>query len=375
MRIAQLIDSLTIGGAEKLQVTFMRTALAKGLQPTLITFNKASDQHYFRELSSMGIRIIEIKGRNLFDPVLFQKLTQTLRNENFDIVHTHLTYSIILGGIAGWLTGIPVVASLHNLGVHSWSLLESISLRFFTKRRIAVGWTVANSRQILLDQHLIDVVQNPVEQNPLLPLSERMRIRTEFGKDPSRLFLITVGRLDESKGYDDLLMALDEFRKTHPRVILLIAGGGPYLSNINEKIASLKLEDHVALLGLRSDIPKLLAASDIYVSASHTEGLPVSILEALAAGLPVVATSVGDVPLVVKPEFGICVPAYQPDHIVDALRGLADDPSKMEKFGFAGRDYVIRHHNADIWLDQLLNIYNQILSSKKNFGKKDYEEK
>ena len=130
MRIAQLIDSLYVGGAEKLQVTFMRTALARGLQPTLITFNCYPEEHYFRELHAMGVKIIEIKGRSLFDPILFRKLVQTLREEKFDVLHTHLTYGIILGGLAGWLTRTPVVASIHNLKADPGSSLSCLHCDF-----------------------------------------------------------------------------------------------------------------------------------------------------------------------------------------------------------------------------------------------------
>src|SRR5690242_20237265 len=96
MRIVQLIDSLHIGGAEKLQITFMQTALARGLKPTLVTFNCHPEGHFFKQLESMGVEVMEIKGRNLFDPVLFGKLIKFLRKEKFDVLHTHLTYSIIL---------------------------------------------------------------------------------------------------------------------------------------------------------------------------------------------------------------------------------------------------------------------------------------
>lgn len=364
MRIAQLIDSLAVGGAEKLQVTFMRTALSRGMQPTLITFNCYPQQHYYSELKSMGIEIIEIKGRNLFDPALLKRLIQALRGGEFDVLHTHLTYAIILGGLAGWLTGIPVVASIHNLGVHSWRFLESIALRFFTNRRIAVGWMVAKTHQTFINRYPIDVIQNPVEPISKLSEIERLEIRSGITADTSRLLLITVGRLDESKGYGDLLEAVDELRRTYPQILLVIVGAGSYLQAITEKIKLLKLNDHVQLLGLRSDVPNLLAASDIYVSASHSEGLPVSILEAMAAGLPVVATEVGDIPLVIKPEFGICVPAHQPGRIADALKYLVENPEQKDHFGSIARDYVAQHHSSDVWLDQILKIYDQMISSR-----------
>lgn len=364
MRIAQLIDSLTVGGAEKLQVTFMRTALSRGLKPTLITFNCSPEQHYYRELKSMGVKIIEIRGRNLFDLTILRKLVRTLRNEKYDILHAHLTYAIILGGIAGWLTGTPVVASLHNLGSHSWRFLESVVLRFFTNRHIAVGWTLAKSHQTFINRYPIDVIQNPVEPISSLSEIERLNVRTGITTDSSRLLLISVGRLDESKGYGDLLDAVDELRRTHSQVLLVIVGTGNFLHAITAKIKSLKLDDHVRLLGLRSDVPSLLAASDIYVSASHSEGLPVSVLEAMAAGLPVVATNVGDIPLVIKPEYGICVPAHQPSQIAAALRYLVENPEQKARFGYKAREYATQHHSSDIWLDQILNIYDQMISAR-----------
>jgi glycosyltransferase involved in cell wall biosynthesis len=364
MRIAQLIDSLAIGGAEKLQVTFMRLALSRGMTPTLITFNACPDKHYYRELKAMGVKVIEIKGRNLFDPILLGALVRLLRDEKFDVLHTHLTYAIILGGVAGWLTSTPVAASIHNLSAYSWRFLEAVALTFFTKRRIAVGWTVAKSHRTMIDRYPIDVVQNPVETFPTLSEKQKVEIRTGIIEDSSRLLLITVGRLDEAKGYGDLLDAVDEVRRTHPQALLVIIGAGDFLPAITAKIKLLKLEDHVKLLGLRSDVPNLLAASDIYVSASHLEALPVSLLEAMAAGLPVVATDVGDVPLIVKPELGICVPARQPARIAAALKSLIENPAQRSQFGVMAREYVIQNHSPSGWFDQILDIYRQMTSDR-----------
>jgi glycosyltransferase involved in cell wall biosynthesis len=366
MRIAQLIDSLNVGGAEKLQVTFMRTALSRGLQPTLITFNSCPNQHYFRELKSMGVEIIEIRGRNLFDPVLFRKLFQILRDGNFDVLHTHLRYSNILGGIAGWLTGTPVVASIHITAYagYSWRFLESVVLKFFANRRVAVGWMVAKTHQRYIIKYPFDVVQNPVEPISILSEMENLEIRTKNNLDSSRLFLVTVGRLTESKGYVDLLDAVDELRRTHPQVLLIIIGAGDFSHAITSKIESLKLDNHVRLLGLRSDVSSLLAVSDIYVSASHLEGLAISLLEAMAAGLPVVATDVGDNPLVIKPEFGFCVPAHQPSQIAAALRYLVENPEQRAQYGANAREYVTQHHSSEVWFDQLLSIYDKLIASR-----------
>ncbi|MBI3169148.1 MAG: glycosyltransferase [Chloroflexi bacterium] len=360
MRIAQVIDSLYIGGAEKLQITFMRAALARGLQPILITFDCYPEKHYFQELKAMGIDIVEIKGRSLIDPGYLVKLIQTIRIKKIDLLHTHLTYSIILGGLAGCLTRTPVVASIHNLRPDSWKFLESLALRFFTTRRIAVGYMVAEVHQTGIDHYPLDIVLNPVEPIAILSDEEKFNIRSEITSDPSRLLLITVGRLHEGKGYIDLLEAINDLKETHPQILLIIVGIGTFQQAIVDKIKSLDLDNHVCLLGSRSDVPRLLAASDLYVTASHWEGLPISILEAMAAGLPVVATGVGDIPRVIKPEFGICVPARRPDRIASALRKLIADPDQRSRLGIAARAYVTRHHTPAIWLDQLLQIYEQV---------------
>ncbi len=358
-RIAQLIDSLNIGGAEKLQVTFMKASVNHGIKPTLITFDRRPEQHYFHQLEELGVRIIEIKGRNLFDLERIKNLVQLLHKEKFDVLHTHLTYSIILGGLAGSITGTPVVASIHNLKPDSWPFLESFALRFLTRRRIAVGYTVAQTHQSGLNRYPIDIVLNPVEPIAVLSEPERQKIRTEIAGDPSRLLLTTVGRLIEEKGYSDLLDAIHQVRQKHPHILLAIVGAGEFQGTILQQMAALQLEDHVKLLGLRSDVPRLLAASDIYVSASHWEGLPVSILEAMAAGLPVVATNVGDVLRVVKPQFGLCVPPHQPHQLAAAVCQFVENPEHCIRSGTAARAYVSESHTSTVWLNQLLDIYTQ----------------
>jgi glycosyltransferase involved in cell wall biosynthesis len=119
------------------------------------------------------------------------------------------------------------------------------------------------------------------------------------------------------------------------------------------------LQHHVRLLGARNDVPQLLSASDVYVSASHWEGLPLTVLEAMAAGLPIVATGVGDVPRVVVAGTGVIVPPRDPSALAKALRNLLAEPERMRVMGQTAQAHIARHFNSTVWLDNLLAVYAQ----------------
>ena len=115
---------------------------------------------------------------------------------------------------------------------------------------------VARLTQTWLNRYPLDIVLNPVEPIARLSDEEKLKVRAEITPDLSRLFLITVGRLHEAKGYGDLLDALDELRRTHPQILLIIVGIGTFQQTITEKIHSMKLDNYVRLLGSRADVPK-----------------------------------------------------------------------------------------------------------------------
>jgi glycosyltransferase involved in cell wall biosynthesis len=137
-------------------------------------------------------------------------------------------------------------------------------------------------------------------------------------------------------------------------------GRGEQRNAIEAAIARLGLGDRVQLLGLRRDVPRLLAASDVFASAAAWEGMPVAVLEAMAAGLPIVATAVGDVPRVVDESCGTLVPPGRPDQLGAALdRVLADSGLRIRQ-GEAGRRRVARHFGAHAWSSRLIELYREM---------------
>jgi glycosyltransferase involved in cell wall biosynthesis len=143
-----------------------------------------------------------------------------------------------------------------------------------------------------------------------------------------------------------------------------MVGSGSLHESIRLQVETLDLGQLVILAGERHDIPQLLASSDIFVSSSHREGLPLSLLEAMMASLPIVATSVGDVPNVVTEEMGIVVPPRQPEELAAALEELATSPERRREMGRAAKDRARQEYSLDVWMQRYVRLYSDLLRSR-----------
>jgi glycosyltransferase involved in cell wall biosynthesis len=202
-----------------------------------------------------------------------------------------------------------------------------------------------------------------VEAGCTLSDAERARIRRELGVAPDELLVMAVGRLHPQKAFSDLLGAIAILRAQGHPVQLRIAGIGPLEQTLRAEIESRRLGDSV-LLGLRQDVPRLLAASDVYASSAAWEGLPIATLEAMAAGLPIVATAVGDVPRIVDSESGILVPPGRPDELACALAAVLSDAGLRRARGDAARRRAHQHHAVEPWSRQVLELYEELLGRR-----------
>lgn len=133
------------------------------------------------------------------------------------------------------------------------------------------------------------------------------------------------------------------------------------MAELRELVAKLHLERHVRLLGERQDVPTLMAASDLFVLASRREGLPLSLLEAMSAGLPVVATDVGDVRKVVGERTGWVVPAGEPKVLAAAITDAFQDRARARQFGLTGKSHVASEYDPQVWFDRLMSLYDGVL--------------
>jgi glycosyltransferase involved in cell wall biosynthesis len=367
MRVVQMLDTLYWGGAQKMQLFLVESLVPLGVEVTVISLSANANSPVPALLEAAGARVVTFPFPKLFSPGAFFKLVAFLRAEKFDLLHAYLTYSNIIGPLAGLLSGTPAIASLRNAdfekrGYTPWRMfLETFSMRHWANRIMANGQVVAQfARQRLKDQRPVEIIPNAVDLVSPLPAPERESLRRELIGDPERLVVLSVGRLTAAKGFEDLLAAFALVHAEHPQAVLVIAGGGDLLPGFQAQIASLGLQEQVFMLGRRNDVPRLLAAADVYVNSSHWEGTPVSVLEAMAAGLPVTATTVGENPYLLAEGVGLLVPPHQPAALASALNSLLASSARRAELGQAALNRVSQVYSRETWRRSLLELYTEL---------------
>jgi glycosyltransferase involved in cell wall biosynthesis len=374
MKIAQVLDTLYWGGAQKMQLFLVETLRPLGVDITVISLCDTADSPVDIELKKLGARVINFPFDRLFSPGPFLKLVQFVRAEKFDLIHAYLAYSNVVGPLAGLLTGTPSIASLRNADFERRSytpqreFMETFSMRYFATRVMANGSVVADfARLRLKNKRTVDIVPNATDPIPVISEAERLQIRREITGDPNRPFVLSVGRLTEAKGFPDLLEAFVTVRAQFPDAALVIAGGGSKLEDLKLQIERLGMQNHIFLLGRRNDAPRLLVSADIYVNSSHWEGTPVSVLEAMAAGLPIIATKVGESPHLLNEDSGVLVLPHQPQELADALIALLASPEKRAQLGQIAYERMRRYYSGETWRRSLLDLYAQITPKAKPY--------
>lgn len=370
-RVAVIIDTLQTGGAQKLLASFASHATAHGIDLTVINLKKGGTPEISSAIEASGARLITKPSKSLFNLKRLQWLTRFLKEERIEIVQTHLLYANVLGSVAASIAKIPVVCTLHTIYNEKhgrWRLLkrlERLCLRFLATRILAVGEKVAGSHDEYFDDREVDVIPNGIPVTEEIPTQTRNHLRREITNDDSRPIIITVGRMERPKGYEDMILAFKLLREKGLKSVLLMVGSGTLYDSIQSQVEALDLEQSVILAGERHDIPRLLASSDIFASSSHREGLPLSVLEAMMAGLPVVATAVGDIPNVVTEETGLIVPPHEPHRLAAALEDLLQNPSRRRAMGKAARHRALEEYSVDVWMERHVALYDDVIRSRR----------
>lgn len=331
----------------------------------VVSLSEPIEGPVFDQLDRAGVPISHVPSRRsqtLLDRARLRQLTDTVAELDPDLLHLHLDASILLGAAVARRLALPAAATLHG-SAPDFARLAAVKRPVLHRalarldRVIAVGPNVADTWQSQAGEVEPTVVVSPVtDLGAVVDRSDR-------GRGHRPVNLIAVGRLVHQKAYEVLVEAMRMVVMNEPTVRCRIAGEGPMRASIEAAIAAHGLGHHIELLGNRTDVDKLLADADVFVSSSISEGLPVSVLEAMASGLPVVATDVGDVRAALPPTAGTIVPSASPIELSDALLAMIEDPDRRLRCGLAGRKHVEAHHAPARWAHQLSGVYAEMLDT------------
>lgn len=370
-RAVQLIDNLELGGAQRLLATLSSQYPA---DPGLAVLSLNGGRAPFRSiLLGAGANVTTLGGLKLWHPLSIPRLAAALRTRPEPVVHIHLTYATILGTVAARLARKSVVVSLHNAQtVAGGSLrarvlrgLETFCLRHFTDRVIFVGANVERSNRARIGRTAGIVVPNVIPRPAALDPADRRAIRQDLGAQPQDVVVIATGRLSAQKDPLMLIRAFADARARAGNLVLWVIGDGPLRAEVEALARRLfpsgdPALSPVRLLGPRNDVHRLLPAADIYALSSQWEGLPVALLEAMAAGRGIVCTRVGDIPDLLPEEAALMVQPGDEDGFAEALVRMAGDGPLRE--GRAARAIQAARPYCDVsgWRQTLEGIYAEL---------------
>lgn len=340
LRVVVALESSGPGGAENMVLELARELRRTGDEAVIATLRPG---WMTERAASAGIPVWIAPQRPGLDPLWVPRFAARLRRERIDVLHSHEFAMNVYGGVAALLARIPSVATLHGRSYATEArrrLLAYRALRGAGMRMVAVSHDLAGFLAPRLGMPLpaLQVVYNgiPLSSAPSPAARDRARaaVRAELGAGPAAALVLAVGNLYPVKDHATLLRAV----ALRPGLQLAIAGRGAEEARLRALASRLGIADRVHLLGLRDDVSRLLGAADVFVQSSLSEGLPLAVLEAMAAGLPVVATRVGGLAEAVVPgETGTLVPPGEPEPLAAALGALLEAPELRAAFGAAGR--------------------------------------
>ncbi|MCR4404989.1 MAG: glycosyltransferase family 4 protein [Candidatus Acetothermia bacterium] len=343
-----------------------------------------SPGRHLRELAELGYTVHPITIARRISPLSNLKslwqLYRLMRRERFDIVHVHTPVAAVLGRVAAKLARVPIIIyTAHGFYFHELMAPWKRRLIIWVERLLGRYCTdmlftqsgedrgTAIKERIATEERAI-WIGNGVDTQAFT-ISPKPSLRTELGLDPEDKVIGFIGRLVGEKGVEELLEALGQVIEEIPRAKLLVVGDTlesdrdrRATERLQQLIRRNNLEDRIKFTGFREDIPGLLSIMDLFVLPSHREGMPRTILEAMAAGKPVVTTNIrGCREEVVGGVTGLLVPVKDPEALAQAIIRVLSDENLARRMGQAGRKRAVEEFDERFVLERQIKVYQRLV--------------
>ncbi|MEW6169948.1 MAG: glycosyltransferase [Candidatus Omnitrophota bacterium] len=367
INILHVIWSLEKGGAERFLVLLVKNFDQSRFNSIVCCLNWKGE--WASELEEKGIKVIALNKKGKFDICVIYRIICVIRQYKIDIVNTHLWAADCLGRVAAIFGGVPIIIStVQNVDIWKkfWHKIIDKMLANRTTKFIAVSKAVKefliNTEKI--PEEKIEIIPNAIDAESLrVNELAGLRVREDLGIKNEEIVLTVIGRLVEQKGHKYLFEALSMLDGRY-RVKLLVVGDGPLRESLQFKVNSLQLENKIQFLGQRRDMAEIFNASDGVILPSLYEGLPVSILEAMAVGKPVIATDVGGTCELVKDgETGFLAQAKNSKSLASNIEKLLTSPDKGKKMGERGKELVNNAFSIQAIVKKTADLYLSLLGN------------
>jgi glycosyltransferase involved in cell wall biosynthesis len=364
LSICHVLWSIEVGGAERVVLDLAKVQRDAGHRVAVLTLSNP-DGALAPEFRSVAHTLESVPKRARgVDPALPVRLARWFRGHHVQVVHTHNELPLIYGAPGAKLARIPVVHSKHGIvpvsrGAHWLRRAAAAAVDVFVAVSAATADIALVNREC--SQRKLRIVINGTDLSRFpAPDGARSAVREELGIPADARVVVTVGRLVKEKNHALLLRAVAPLLREDRRLVLV--GDGPLRDELRAQVGSLEGGRFVHLTGSRRDIPELLAAADAFVLSSDSEGLPIGLLEALAAGLAVVSTSVGGIPGTIRSgETGLLVARGDEAALTAALRRVFEADPALAAMAARGRAHVLATYSAEKMASAYHALYEECL--------------
>ena len=371
VKVLHLIDSGGLYGAENVVLNLSAGLRKLGTDSVVgcFSYRKSVLPEIGAAAESMGLEGAYFTLRNKIDVTCVRSIASYCRKNEVTVLHSHGYKPSLVCLILKKLYTIPYIITCHLWFLDTfrftlYTSLEKISMR-------SAGHVIGVSGEIAKDlekagvpKQKLTVIENGIDVDRYaefeLSAEDEKRLRLEMGLHKDSLVIGSLGRLTEQKDYGTLIRAAAEALKENPALEFVVAGDGELKSALLRECSRLGIHDRFHFPGFRQDKEKLLKLMSVFVLSSLDEGLPMAMLEAMAAGLPVVTTPVGGIPKVIKSgENGLFIEAGNVEDLKRKLLDLAENGVKREKLGSKGLQTVKEIYSRDVMARKYFSIYRQ----------------
>ncbi len=359
--VLHLCESSETGGAESVLISIVERLDKSRYRSTVCLLSEGwlKDQ-----LVARGVETFVIPQPRSFDFGWLLRAHRLLRERSIDVMHSHEFATNFYSSVLSAITGIPVIATSHGKNYYSDNLRRRLAYRFVARHAqlVAVSHDLKRfmSERVGIPPEQIRVVHNGIDLKRYSIESAPGAVRHELGIDDAQYVLGTVGNLFAVKGQVYLLRAFKQVLDRAPASVLLIAGDGDQRMPLQQECERLGISGRVHFLGFRGDVPRLLQAFDVFVLPSLSEGLPLSILEALSLERPVVATAVGGNGEIIESDVsGFLVPPADSESLANAILKVLGDTAVSTRLGKAGRNRVEKAFSLDGMITEYQSLYEK----------------